>query len=375
MIGSHELDAPDAVQSSMTADALPRRPLLVGLYHVVTLGPDRVAVANAGRQVVLAGEGLAERLSPLLAALDGRSTLDDLGRRFGDLVPSVLDALFAKGLLTEADEDSERATASAATAAATVTPGLSPAEVGTRLGAATVAVSGCGPVGAAVALLLTRAGVGGLIMADDGIVSDRDVVMSPVLPSHRVGDRLAMASAELCRRAGARSVEVQGRPLSADLIPRLDVAVIEAGFDETPTTEADRCLAAGLPYLVHAQDGLEAVVGPLVSRGGQPCHRCLEIRRLSHLDRLGEHLAYRDQRAATAPRSDAFLAAHCSIVAGVVATEALRALLAPDAPFRAAAMVIDLPRLGFSREEILPVPGCPGCHTAAGTDDHSDVLP
>lgn len=348
--------------------ALPHRPLLHGLYHVIRLGPDSVQVSNAGRHVVLSGEGLGDVATPLLSALDGTATLDQLAERFPDVVPSLLEGLWAKGLLTDAAPDRGQGDGdpSELTAFALANAG-SPAEVAARLTGATVAVVGCGPVGGALASLLAKAGVGRLVLADAGTASARDVAVSPVLVPGDTGSSLAEATHGLCLRAGAVAPDVVPTPVPRSVLAALDLAIVEDSYDsEEPARVADMCLRAGVPYLLHGQDALRAMVGPLVGPGGAPCHRCFNARRLSHVAHLEAHLSYRRHRAACAPQADAFLAAHCSAVAGLLATESMKALFG-SAPF-GSTLIIDLAAMTTSREQVFAVPGCTSCASSAVGD-------
>jgi len=350
-----------------TPASVPARPLLSGLYHVVPLGPDRVVIANAGRKITLSAPGFTERVGPFLAALDGASTADELCERFPNVAPPVLAGLAAKGLLDDAAPVPD-GPAGAPQSCALALPGApSPAGTAARLTATTVAVFGCGPTGGAVAVLLAKAGVGRLMLTDDGCTDD-DVAVSPVLQPTDDGLPRAGAVAGQCRDLTSAHVEVHvDVDVVADSLPHdpPDLAVVELGYDGTPTTVADRLLGAGVPYLVHSQDALEAAVGPLVEPGGEPCHRCLAARRLGHVSHLDEHLAYLDHRATARPRPDAFLAAQVSVVAGLVATEALRALLEADPRTRGAVLTVDLGGPVLRREVLLPLPGCPSCAAAA----------
>lgn len=126
------------------------------------------------------------------------------------------------------------------------------------------------------------------------------------------------------------------------------------------TAAADHCLAAGLSYLVHTQDALEASVGPFVGPGGFPCHQCLAARRLSHVVHFEECPAYRQQRATTSPRPTA----QVTLVAGLASIEVLRALLDAEPSSAGALLSLDLGGYSARREVLLPVPGCRGCARA-----------
>lgn len=349
----------------MRTDELPLNPLLVGLYYIVPLTSDRVQIANGGRSVVLSGEGFAARVLPLLEALDGRTELGDLRRTFPDLVPDVLEALAAKGMLTDGSSLSEGTAALTDTALALGTIS-SAAEAAEILDPAVVAVVGCGPIGSTIAPLLSKAGVGRLLLCDSDETSPAEVSVSPCLSTTHCGQLRADATRTTCLASADTWIETAGRPREGDLdAANVDLAVVEIGYEHNdhPSPDADALLRSGIPFIVYTQDALEAVVGPLVMPGCAPCHRCARARLFSNREDLGEHRAYRAHRGRVARNPDAFLAAHCSIVAGTVATEVLRALTRTQ-PLDDA-LVIDLRGMTTTREKVLPVPGCPGCASGA----------
>lgn len=340
---------------------LPARPLLAGFYHVVPLDRDRVQVANAGRSVILRGEAFAERVVPLLVALDGESTLEELQAVHAEILPDVLEGLLTHGLLTDAATRPDAASAAPSLAAFALGDAQSPSDVASRLGEATVAVAGSGPVSSSVAVLLGKAGVGRLLVSSEDTLSSRDIVVSPLLSPTDERQGSALVTYHRCLEMTSAEVEIVPSVAGADL------AVTEVGYEEQETAypPAEECLAGGIPYLLYGQDALAAIVGPLVGKGGRPCHHCLSARQLSHEVHLQEHLAYRRHRATAAPHADAFLAAHSSILAGFVAVEVLRALLGVAPLTHGAALMVDLATLIVTREELLLVPDCPVCGDAA----------
>lgn len=344
---------------------LPRKPLIPGLYHVVPLDRDRVQVCNAGRSVVLSGPGFAERMGPLLAALDGFSSLAELEAKFGDSVGPVLHGLLGKGLLTEAADqrDSARAAPQRGSFGLSTAP---PLEVATTLAEATVVLSGCGPVGCTIAVLLAKAGLGQLLVGDETSITAADISVATVLAPEHEGQRRAEATRDLCLAVSSSAVEVISLPLDNEVLLQSDLAVIELVYQDQDglSVDADLCLSRGLPHLLVHQDALQAVVGPRVGPGGNPCHRCLDARRRSLISHLPEHLAYRQYRAEVAPRSDVFLAAHCSMVAGTLATEALKAVLREESPACGGILTFEFAAMRFSWETLLAVPGCEGCSAA-----------
>lgn len=342
---------------------VPAHPVLLGLYHVVSLSDDRVQIANAGRSVVLSGEGLSRRILPLLDALDGRTGTDELSRRFPDLMPDVLEGLAEKELLTDGrPPESGRVDLDAAAA---ISLERAPAATAEALSQATVAVAGCGPVGGMVATLLARAAVGHLLLCDPRPATRGDISLLGTPASAGRGHTRGDLTRVLCSDLSDTRAEIASPPRHGGLDerPSVRLAVVEVGYEEGDRfpPDAEACLRNGIPYLLHTQDALEAIVGPLVGGPGSPCHHCARNRLFSNLEGLDEYRAYRAHRSAVAPHPDASLAAHVSLVAGVAAAQALQALAGATPFCSRGALVIDLQAMTIAREVILPLPNCPSC--------------
>lgn len=344
----------------MTAAPLaPQFPLLPGLYHMVVLDPRKVLIANAGRSVILSGEGFAEHVAPLLACLDGNTRLDDLESRFGALARDVVASLAERGLVTEAGADGGSGAVVTKLSATAFPDAGSLRDVAARISRSTVLVAGCGPVAGTAAVLLAKAGMGRLLLADAGTLTQQDTAVSPFATAAHEGRLNVDLIADACRGAGAVAEPVAG-PIGKEVLTDVELAVIEHGYGAS-AEEADACLRLRVPYLLVAQDALEGAVGPFVMPGGRPCHRCAISRRLSQKEHLEEHLAYRQHRAEAAPRLDAFLAAHVAMLAGIAAAEALRVVAGSKPATQSGVLLCDLASGSFDREELLPIPGCSAC--------------
>lgn len=337
--------------------------MLAGLYHAVRLDDDRVEVCNAGRTVVLNAAGSATAVVALLDSLDGTASIDELTERFPEFaVHSLIETLDARGLLADA-RDTDRS----ALSVAALQQGTVPMKPPRPLSSCTVMVAGCGPVAATSAVLLAHAGVGGIVLADDGDVSEHDVVTSAVLPRAAVGRPRTAVITDACLKHAPRAVVVTTSTAPAPFSD-VDFVIIQARYEESGiiAATADAALQAGVEHTVHWQDALEMVIGPVITRGGRPCHRCMESRRLSHVRHLDAHLAYLAHRARVAPEPDSFLAAHTSMAAGLLSTTVLQQLTGTTAEaHRGTAIVLDLATAEWRREAVLEVPGCEACAAAA----------
>lgn len=342
---------------------------MAGLYHGVPLDRDRVEVCNAGRTVVLTATGRAASVVGLLGALDGTASIDELTARFPELaVPSLLDSLQARGLLLDA-----RGGGRASLTAAALHSGATPRETQRNLRSFTVMFAGCGPVAATSAVELAKAGVAGIVLADEDVVTEQEVATTPVLSREAVGRPRTNAIKDACTQLADVAVTIRS---SAVPIGDVNFVIIQARYEPSGllAVTADAALRAGVEHLVHWQDALEMVIGPVITRGGRPCHRCMESRRLSHVLHLDAHLAYLGHRAQVAPEPDSFLAAHTSIASGLLSTTVLQHLTRTTAEeHRGTAVVLDLATVQWRREDVLEVPGCVTC--AAAATDPAPVAP
>lgn len=232
-----------------------------------------------------------------------------------------------------------------------------------------VQVRGVGRVGAALAALLSAAGVGEVDVRDGGCVEPWDV--SPGgLPPGSVGERRCDAARRLVRDAAPERPPRRGSPgpfrddtgFSLVLLtPRDDLAV-----HSPDPRDSEPLLAAGIPHLYAGLVEATGVVGPLVLPGETPCAECLQRWRVDRDPTWPRLLAqWRSRRPRTPPACDVALAA---AVAGTAAGHALAfldGLSAAGAPPAAGVRwEAALPGLHWRSREVAPHPDC-SCGAAA----------
>lgn len=137
--------------------------------------------------------------------------------------------------------------------------------------ARTVAVAGAGATGLQVALGLAGAGVGQVLLHDDGRVRRHDVQPAGYRAEH-VGRRREAAGAELLTSA-APHVRTTAR---GSHVPHLAVIVGTGALD---ASRVDGLLREDVPHLAVLLRERDAVVGPLVRPGRTCCLRCLDLHR------------------------------------------------------------------------------------------------
>lgn len=234
-----------------------------------------------------------------------------------------------------------------------------------------VQVRGAGRVGAAVAALLSGAGVGEVEVRDVGRVEPWDVTPGG-LPAEAVGDRREDAARRAVRRAApgrsprraARSPLDEGDPGFSLVIlaPRDDVAV-----HAPDPAAAETLLSSGTPHLYAGVVEGTGVAGPLVLPGETSCAGCLQQDRVDRDPAWPRLVAqWRSGRQRRVGACDLTLA---TTVAGLTAAHAL-AFLDGRVPSTAGARwEVSLPGLNWHARPVWPHPDCP-CG-AAGRDQEN----
>lgn len=223
---------------------------------------------------------------------------------------------------------------------------------------AVVGVVGLGPTGLGVARHLAVAGVGGLLLDDDVPVRSRDVAAG----THRwadVGAPRAVAARRVLRDA-APGVRVDG-----DGDPDLVVVVEHEAADPV---RAVLLVADEVPHLSVVLRAADALVGPLVRPGTDPCLRCLDLHRADADPGwpavLGALTRRRDAQATTRGEVGVLAGACASLAAAQVL-----ALLAGSTPRLCGTTVeLTLPDLVARERRWSPHPAC-GCQAPPGTTD------
>ena len=317
----------------------------------------------------------------LLAALDGRSTVDELCERFGaTTVGEVVSQMQALELLEDAEDDDRIPTPvrerfdrqlryfSDVGAAA----GLTASECQLRLRESEVAVLGVGGLGGRVAWELASCGVGRLRIVDFDHVEPSNLNRQIQYGESDIGRlkvdafaaRLRDFNSEIEVLASPRRIE-SGRQL-AEFVAGADLVVEGADW---PAHEIERwcnsaCFAAGIPYVAMSQFPPFARVGPLYVPGVTGCFACQESAYRREYPLFDEVVAQRRRR----PSPAATLGAACGLVGALVGAEAMHFLTGlTEQAMLGVGYSYDLRTLEVERYEVVPESGCPVCsHLLAG---------
>jgi bacteriocin biosynthesis cyclodehydratase domain-containing protein len=234
--------------------------------------------------------------------------------------------------------------------------------VATARAAASVLVTGQGPLLAGVATTLAAEGVGRLAVDGSGVVSGEEVGTFGVVDR---GHPRAAAAARAVRRVD-EGVRCEPGPASG----RVDLVVLT---DVLHPGHRPEC-AGNAPYLpVRLADGL-GVVGPLVLPGRSSCLRCLDL-----------HLAAQDPcwptiAAELAGRVGTAGPATVAATAALAAEQALAVLdsvatSGPPPPTLDGVLTLDLRRARLRRQHWPPHPqcSCGAAHTPVTSGERAPV--
>lgn len=345
----------------------PAAPVLLrpGL-RVLPRADDEVQVGTDPRWAVRL-VGLAPAEVRLWVQVDDTTDLTRLPARARDAgldavaVAATVDELTRAGL-TRTRPDASTAVhgpaASDAAAWSLLHPDAAGDAVVTARADAVVGVVGLGPTGLGVARQLAVAGVGTLLLDDDAPVRSPDVTAG----THRwadVGTPRAVASQRLLREVAPGVRTEADRPVDV-------VVVVER--DAADPVRAARAMGERVPHLSVVVRTADALVGPLVRPGTDPCLRCLDLHRTDADPAwptvLGALTRHDDARPA--PTGEVgVLAAACA----AVASAQVLALLAGATPSLCGVTVeLALPGLVPRERRWSAHPAC-GCRTPPRTTD------
>jgi bacteriocin biosynthesis cyclodehydratase domain-containing protein len=228
---------------------------------------------------------------------------------------------------------------------------------------ARVLVRGAGRVGAAVAALLSAAGVGAVEVMDGGRVEPADV--SPAgLPPSAVGSRRAEAARRLVSESapsGRRRSRPDAREGRLGEVPPPDLVVLaprDAVSVHAPDPEqAEPLLAAGVPHLYAGVVETTGLVGPLVLPGRTGCAGCLERHRVER--EAGHARLLAQWRSGRAHRVEPVDLALATTVAALAAGHALSFLDGHLPTTTGERWETTLPSLSWARHQLPAHRDCP----------------
>jgi bacteriocin biosynthesis cyclodehydratase domain-containing protein len=150
------------------------------------------------------------------------------------------------------------------------------------------------------------------------------------------------------------------------------VVLAESTIDPTLATAVNRlCLELEIPWLYAAIDGPFLFVGPLTVPRGSACWECFERRVTMNLRERESYLRYKralvEGQVAGSPV--ALVPLFGSILAGHAALEALNFVLSGSTCTIGKVLSIYVPTMELAFNDVLRMPGCPGCGALPERDE------
>jgi molybdopterin-synthase adenylyltransferase len=359
-------------------------PRLKQTVEVLAASDGRVYLLRGGRGADLALPGEDGRVRAILAALDGRRTVEEAqaglreqGLRLADgELGAFVEELAGHGVLEDAALDERLLSATERERFdrqlryfGDVAEARPRAALQVALREATVAVLGLGGLGGVAACLLARCGVGALIGVDHDAVElsnlsrqllyeEEDLGAAKVAVAER---RLRAIDRELRLEARERVLRTEDDVLEAIAGAGFVVAAVDWPVGEITRAVNGACLRAGVPWIAMSQHPPLARVGPTYVPGRTGCFACQEAEHHEAFPLLGEYLA--QARGTTSPA--AAFAPACGLIGSLVASEVVHHLtgLGP-VPTEGRALTMDLRTLETSWTAAPRRPGCPLCDAA-----------
>ena len=242
-----------------------------------------------------------------------------------------------------------------------------------RLEQSRVAIIGLEGHGAELAVLLSRWGVGRLVLVDPFACREGNLSLMPLLGSDAIGQpRQEALRAALENRGSLAEIcigperEVTRESIAA-LAPECDLLVscFDKGFSAVHHWVNQASLASGSPAMYTEVRAHVGLVGPLVLPGRTACYMCYRMRSLANADDFNQAMSYEEslnQQKLPALHQRGVLPALLPYMASILGLETLKLLLSLAQP-ALAGNVLEFDALASitSIHPVLQEPACPVC--------------
>ncbi len=352
--------------------ALPNKPTLSRSYHIIPMDNDRVQFRNGQDLFVIRGAGLLELTHDLFPLLDGQLTTDEIincldGQHSQENIIGLLRRLTQRRVVKEFVEGEYEV------------PGMSemqkiyfsqfsghPQPNLTALSKARVTVLGLGPLGAALAKVLARSGVGTITVSDNHAVGQDDILLSGYLDKALGNPRVETFMSRINEEFPNTKWESQKDPFDENPergAPDYIVVCLENYRPDTLKLANDFSLSHGIPYTWCCLDCTHGTIGPTVLPHETACFNCYTTRARANADYPEELQAYESQLSQNGNQTAfGYLPPHIQILAGIASLEIIKDLsgLTPPLTYNAQ-LEINLLTMEFALHPVLKLPRCPSC--------------
>ncbi len=318
-------------------------------------------------------ESPSEEDRRLLAALDGKHTIEELNEEFGaEAVADLISQLQELEVVEDAADDDLLAPGELARFDrqlryfSDIGGELTPSQCQERLREAKVAVLGVGGLGGWAAWALACCGVGEMWLVDGDRVEISNLNRQILYTEADIGLLKVEAAAARLRafipkaRITSTARRLESQVEISDFIAGADVVIDAADW---PAHDIERwcnsaCFEAGIPYITMSHFPPIARVGPLYVPGKTGCFACQETAYRREYPLFD--VAVEQRRAQPSPA--ATLGPACGLIGGQVGMEVMHLLTGLCEPATlGTAHIYDLRTMEVKREAVVPEADCPVC--------------
>lgn len=376
------------------------KPRIPSNYYVWSEPPDNAGeealhFVSERRSLKLKGRAFAEFERRVIPLLDGRRTLEEIGREVDDVF-ALNDLEAAVELLAAHDLVEDGESAGNLEEASRLTPqlnyfhelGLNPAQAQECLRGASVTIFGMSGAGPALAGCLANSGLGRVRCVDGLPVAPTDLYLSSGFSKSDLGcprgtsvqRRLAEQFSETTFEAVTTNLSSEEEVAAAAARSDYIASCLDAGQASLAYKLNRVCLESGVRWTSCALAGTEVIVGPTVYPRVTPCYLCYKMRVVACAGNPEDAFAFEkllDQRKQDDSCRRENLAAGASLAANFLTLEIVRDL-AGLSPVATAGKVIvfNLLDLSSTRHVVLRKPWCPACFsTATDSGRHAAARP
>jgi molybdopterin-synthase adenylyltransferase len=343
-------------------------------------GEESLHFVTERRSVKLKGRAFAEFERRVIPLLNGRRTVEEIGREVQDVfalsdLEAGLAVLAAQGVLEDGDAGPANGTTFSR-----LTPqlnffheaGLNSTETQRRLHSATVTIFGLSGAGPGLAESLANSGIGRIRCVDGLSVSESDLYLSSGFSASDLG---AVRSTSVGRRLGPRFPEAKFESVTSDMSSDEAVAAAVEGSDYVASCldagqsslvyKLNRvCLQAGLRWTSCALAGSEVIIGPTIYPRSSACYLCYKMRIVACAGNPEDALAFEqllDERKQDDSGRRENLAMGAGIAANLLALEIVRDLAGMATVTTGKVVIFNLLDLSSVKHVVLRKPWCPVC--------------
>jgi bacteriocin biosynthesis cyclodehydratase domain-containing protein len=373
------------------------RPRIPSHYYVWCEPPDSsgeesLHFVSESRAIKLKGRAFGEFERRVVPLLDGRRTLEEIGREVEDVfalsdLEAGLEVLAGQSVLEDGDAEAEQGRPSRFNPQLNLFHelGLNPADAQRRLGSATVTVFGLSGAGAGLADSLANTGIGRIRCVDELPVSAPDLYLSSGFSPSDLGCRRAAA---VERRLAPRFPESRVEVIEADTSNDESVlsamegsdyvaSCLDAGQSSLIYKLNRACLRTGTRWTSCSLAGSEVVIGPTVYPGVTACYLCYKMRTVSCAGNPEDAFAFEklldERRRDDSGRRENF-AMGAGIAANLLALEIVRDILGLSSVTAGKVVIFNLLDLSSAKHVVLRKPWCPVCFPPeAKVDPHTGM--